>query len=106
MAAAAVASSFSTSVQSLKCLGLKTWPNDHHQLKISCTRILRSASVSCFLGNESNQPVNKWRIPRLAAAVAQEEAALAAPVEELAEDEVSRDSGDVNTKLLHRELAL
>ncbi|XP_075478719.1 uncharacterized protein LOC142519559 [Primulina tabacum] len=80
MAAAAVASS-STSVQSLKCLSLKIWPNDHHQIKIPYTRILRYASVSCFLGNESNQPVAKWRIPRLAAAVAQEEAAVAAPVE-------------------------
>ncbi|XP_073026669.1 28 kDa ribonucleoprotein, chloroplastic-like [Primulina eburnea] len=104
MAAAAVASSFSTSVQSLKCLGLKVWPNDHKKIKISYARILQSASVSCFLGNESNQPVGKWKIPRLAAAVAQEEAAVAEPVEELAEDEVPRDgvaaeSGDVNTKL-------
>ncbi|KAI3469855.1 hypothetical protein Pfo_026518 [Paulownia fortunei] len=111
-AAAAVASSFSTSMQSWKCISSKSWPNDH-LLKISCARTLQPASLSLSLGIELN-PRNgvciKWRVSRIAAAVAQEEAALTAPVEEPpaaeeAEEEVSSDgaaaaeSAGANTKL-------
>ncbi|KAH6770285.1 RNA-binding family protein [Perilla frutescens var. hirtella] len=84
-AAAAVASSFSTSMHSLKCISSKNWPNDHLLIKISCPKTLQPALVSHSLGielNPTNGVCTKWRAPRIAAAVAQEEAALTAPAED------------------------
>ncbi|KAG8369790.1 hypothetical protein BUALT_Bualt14G0050300 [Buddleja alternifolia] len=112
-AAAAVASSFSTSMHSLKCINSKTWPNDH-LLKISSLRTsFQSSSVSEL--NPVSSVCNKWRVSRISAAVAQEEAAVTAPVEEEEpaaveeteeeKEEVPSDgvaaaeSGGVNTKL-------
>ncbi|KAL2453460.1 RNA-binding (RRM/RBD/RNP motif) family protein [Abeliophyllum distichum] len=83
-AAAAVAASFSTSMQSVKCLTSKGWPCDH-LVKVSSHKILQPASISHSLWIELN-PIGaicyKSRVPRLTAAVAQEEAVEAAPVEE------------------------
>ncbi|KAL8479661.1 hypothetical protein ACS0TY_026538 [Phlomoides rotata] len=91
-AAAAVATSFSTS---LKCISSKSWSNDH-LLKISCARILQPPLLSLSIGIELNPTVgacNKWRLPRptAAAAVDQEEAALTAPAEETTEEVAASD---------------
>lgn len=97
-AAAAVASSFSTSMHCLKCITSKTWPSDHLLIKISCPKTLH---ISHSLGIELH-PTSKWRALRIAAAVAQEEAAVTAPAEEPPSEEeevaASENSG-VNTKL-------
>ncbi|KAM7488490.1 hypothetical protein LguiB_025974 [Lonicera macranthoides] len=118
-AAAAIGSSFSTSIQSLKCT--KSLYTDPH-LRATSTRVqLQVASInSHFLG--IIEPISigsssrKWWAPRISAAVAQEEAALTAPVapeeegvaEEKAEEEVpsggegeddAHSTGGVNTKL-------
>ncbi|OIS98901.1 PREDICTED: RNA-binding protein CP33, chloroplastic [Nicotiana attenuata] len=83
-AATAVASSFSTTLHSIRS---KTWPNynSDHLLKISSTRtpnITLVFSSSC----EVTSVFKKWRVvPRLAAAVAQEEAAAVTVEEEEAE---------------------
>ncbi|KAL7145073.1 hypothetical protein ABFS83_07G054600 [Erythranthe nasuta] len=95
-AAAAVASSFSTSMQSLK-YSSKIWPNNNENnnfLKISCGRInpISSSGGVCV----------KWRVLRIAAAVAQEEAAaLTAPAEEESEaaEVADSESAAANTKL-------
>ncbi|KAK4425395.1 ribonucleoprotein A, chloroplastic [Sesamum alatum] len=108
-ATAAVASSFSTSIKSFKCVSSKNWPTDHLP-KISCPRTLQSAPVSHSLVIEFNPIIGSacksWRLSRVSAAVAQEEAAaLTSPVEEPPEAEVpsgggaAPESGEVNTKL-------
>lgn len=107
-ATAAAASSFSTSMHSLKCTSSKSWPNDH-LLKVSCPRTLQTLSVSHSLGTDLNLisggVCNKLRVLRIAAAVAQEEAAVTAPAPAEEEEEVSGDgaaaaeSGGPNTKL-------
>ncbi|KAL8048302.1 hypothetical protein ABFX02_07G055200 [Erythranthe guttata] len=101
-AAAAVASSFSTSMQSLKYTTTKIWPNNNNNnndnnnnfLKISCGRINPISSSGVCV---------KWRVLRIAAAVAQEEAAaLTAPAEEeseAAEVGDSESAAAANTKL-------
>ncbi|MCD9639796.1 hypothetical protein HAX54_024519 [Datura stramonium] len=83
-AATAVASSFS----GLHCIRSKlNRPNSDHLLKISTTRTpnltLISSSSSSSFGSEVTSFYKKWRaMPRLAAAVAQEEAEAAVTVEE------------------------
>ncbi|KAK6138767.1 hypothetical protein DH2020_027489 [Rehmannia glutinosa] len=109
MAATAVASSFSTPMQSFKCISSKSWPNSDHLLKISSAKTFQPASLSHSLGIEFNPfSNNKWRVSRILAAVAQEEAAVTASVEEPPAEtaEVSSDggvgdaeNGGVNTKL-------
>ncbi|KAK6161195.1 hypothetical protein DH2020_004576 [Rehmannia glutinosa] len=108
MAATAVASSFSTPMQSFKCISSKSWPNSDHLLKISSAKTFQPASLSHSLGIEFNPFSNKWRVSRILAAVAQEEAAVTASVEEPPAEtaEVSSDggvgdaeNGGVNTKL-------
>ncbi|KAL2463517.1 31 kDa ribonucleoprotein [Forsythia ovata] len=110
-AAAAVAASFSTSMQSVKCLTSKGWPCDH-LVKVSSHKILQPASISHSLWIELN-PIGalcgKSRVPRLTAAVVQEEAVEAAPVEEVVEEEKggkeetsegkTAESAPLNTKL-------
>lgn len=75
-ATAAVASSFSSSMQSIYYCNIRSskkinWPSHVDPL-------LKIASIShSLIGNESiSIAAPKWRFPRLAAAVAQEEAAL------------------------------
>lgn len=95
-AAAAVASSFSSSIQRIYCTRSKNyWPSSSSSdpfLKIaSATRILQVASLSHSIGIESTSvsPVyGKWkRVSKITAAMTQEEAALMAPAEEAAEEE-------------------
>ncbi|CAI9771223.1 unnamed protein product [Fraxinus pennsylvanica] len=107
-AAAAVAASFSNSMQSLKYLtSSKSWPCDN-LVKLSSHRILQPASITRPLWIELN-PIGakcgKSRVPRLTAALAQEEAVEAAPVEEeksgyeeTSEGQAAQ-SATVNTKL-------
>ncbi|KAL0286603.1 UNVERIFIED_CONTAM: ribonucleoprotein A, chloroplastic [Sesamum calycinum] len=109
-ATAAVPSSFSTSIKSFKCVSSKNWPSDH-LLKISCPRTLQSAPVSHSLSFEFNPIISSasksWRLSRVSAAVAQEEAAaLTAQQPEAEVEEVpsggggaAPESGEVNTKL-------
>lgn len=96
-AAAAVASSFSSSIQRIYCTRSKNyWPSSSSSsdpfLKIaSATRILQVASLSHSISIESTSvsPVyGKWkRVSKITAAMTQEEAALMVPAEEAAEEE-------------------
>ncbi|XP_019180552.1 PREDICTED: 28 kDa ribonucleoprotein, chloroplastic-like [Ipomoea nil] len=100
MAATAMASSFSTSMQTLKCTRPKTRHASDHLLTL--IPIKTSPLQSHFLGIEPCLLTSsKWRVHRLAAAVAQEEAAVtetpAAP-EESGGDGDDQSSG-VNCKL-------
>lgn len=101
-AAAAVASSFSSSIQRIYCTRSKNyWPSSSSSssdplLKIaSSTRMLQVASLSHSLGIESTSiaPVyGKWkRVSKITAAVAQEEAALMAPAVEATEGEEEKE---------------
>ncbi|KAJ8763963.1 hypothetical protein K2173_003745 [Erythroxylum novogranatense] len=96
--AAAVGSSFSPSVQTLKCtLANKQYCPAESVVKLSSTRIMLAPMSRSYYPMEQFCPLNavSWRVPRVSPAVAQEEAAAAAPVEEgtLAEDQ-QVDSGD------------
>lgn len=106
-AATAVASSFS----SLHCIRSKlNWTNSDHLLKISSTRTPNLTLVSSS-SSEVTSIYKKWRaVPRLAAAVAQEEAEAAVTEEEVEapaiEEEKEGEGSDgssksegVNTKL-------
>ncbi|CAN4091047.1 unnamed protein product [Withania somnifera] len=95
-AATAVASSFS----SVHCISIRSkfsWSNSDHLLKISAARI--TPNVSLFSSSDQVTSIyKKWRVvPRLAAAVAQEEAAAVTEEEEVP-DAVESSEG-VNTKL-------
>lgn len=102
-AATAVASSFSSVHCIIRCK--LNWSNSDHLLKISSTRT--QPNVSLFSSSEVTSIYKKWRtVPRLAAAVAQEEAeAEAAVTEEEEEAEAvvtaveSSEGEGVNTKL-------
>lgn len=93
-AAAAIGSSFSSSMHTLKCMRAKQWPvsHDHNNnvavpmMKLSAPRVLL-ASIS---QPSTIEPLNiigaipqqsKWRVLKISAAVAQEEAAATAEVE-------------------------
>ncbi|XP_059652985.1 28 kDa ribonucleoprotein, chloroplastic [Cornus florida] len=114
-ATAAVASSFSTSMQTLKSIHSKNWPSNH-LLRFASLPMLQVGLVSHSITIETlslGATSQKWRVPRISAAVAQEEAAAAAAeaeadaeavaVEE--KEEVSDEGGEgndesaVNTKL-------
>lgn len=100
-AAAAVASSFSSSIQRIYCTRSKNyWPSSSSSsdpfLKIaSATRILQVASLSHSISIESTSvsPVyGKWkRVSKITAAMTQEEAALMVPAEEAAEEEEEKE---------------
>ncbi|GFP83423.1 29 kDa ribonucleoprotein a chloroplastic [Phtheirospermum japonicum] len=98
MAATALSSSFSTSMQSFKCVNSKNWPNDH-LLKISCPKTLQFASLSQSIGIELSSTSNKWRVLRVTAVAQEEEAALTAPAVEEEEDVAGGETGGAHTKL-------
>ncbi|XP_022749009.1 28 kDa ribonucleoprotein, chloroplastic-like isoform X2 [Durio zibethinus] len=113
-AAAAVGSSFSQSIQTLKCMRFKklTAEADHSVLKIPSTRMISSISHSYFTHElfPTNGTVQKWRVLKVSAAVTQQEAAATAQVEEsLVEEEEKEGEAEaeaeseaespVNTKL-------
>ncbi|KAJ9154104.1 hypothetical protein P3X46_027476 [Hevea brasiliensis] len=95
-AAAAVGSSFSPSFHTLKCTNPKHFLSDS-LLKVPATRIMTAASIihrSYAIEPLSSVAVS-WRVPRVSAAVAQEEAAATAPVEEvLHQDEQKQVAGE------------
>ncbi|GAA0158185.1 hypothetical protein Leryth_006307 [Lithospermum erythrorhizon] len=96
-AATAVASSFSTSMHSLNFISSKAFSNDTI-LKISSTKLPHIAIVSNSFGVESNliTPISsKWRMARIIAAVAQEEAtAVAASDEATTEQTVEEEEAE------------
>ncbi|XP_011029743.1 PREDICTED: 29 kDa ribonucleoprotein, chloroplastic-like [Populus euphratica] len=105
-AAAAVGSSFSpSSIHTLKCMHVKHCPFDQTLLKVSPVRImLATLSRSNYVIEPLSQVAASWRVPRVSADVAQEEAPATAPAveeEELAsgETEGEADQVPVNTKL-------
>ncbi|GER40597.1 UDP-Glycosyltransferase superfamily protein [Striga asiatica] len=91
MAATAISSSFYTP-NTPKSLGSRNWPNNR-MLRFSCTKSLQFLSLS----HQRLSPTSstKWRILRLTAAVAQEEAeAAAALTEQPAEEEAAEELPD------------
>ncbi|KAJ6318804.1 hypothetical protein OIU76_014205 [Salix suchowensis] len=105
-AAAAVGSSFyPSSIHTLKCMHVKHCPSDHSLLKISPVRtMLASLSRSNYVIEPLTQVAASWRVPRVSADVAQEEAPATSPAveeEELASEETEgeADQVPVNTKL-------
>lgn len=89
MAAAAMASSISTSINTRMC------PCSDLFLKISCTRSLQVGGIAHAHTIESLGAIShKWRVPRILAAVAQEEAAASAAVENEEAIEAEEVSGD------------
>lgn len=115
-AAAAVASSFSSSIQRIYCTRSKNyWPSSSSSsdpfLKIaSATRILQVASLSHSIGIESTSvsPVyGKWkRVSKITAAMTQEEAALMVPAEQAAEEEEEEEKEMVEEAEGEKELSL
>lgn len=109
-AAAAIGSSFSTTMHTLKLSRSKHCPSDA-LLRIISTPIFKVPSISHSHVIDPPLPLpisHKWRAPRISAAVAQEEAAATAPVEEEQQqgqeegEQVLREEGaesPVNTKL-------
>ncbi|XP_034686513.1 28 kDa ribonucleoprotein, chloroplastic [Vitis riparia] len=110
-AAAAIGSSFSTTMHTLKLSRSKHCPSDA-LLRIISTPIFKVPSISHSHVIDPPLPLpisHKWRAPRISAAVAQEEAAATAPVEEEEQqqgqeegEQVLREEGaesPVNTKL-------
>lgn len=102
-AAAAVASSFSSSsVNTLKCIRSNLFPSDHLHLRISSpTRLLASPSSHSFATLEPLSTSQKWRVLRITAAVAQEEVALTAEVDEeteLVEEKEEEQQGEEEKK--------
>ncbi|XVE81935.1 hypothetical protein DITRI_Ditri15bG0106400 [Diplodiscus trichospermus] len=83
-AAAAVASSFSQSIQTLKCMRFKQLTADYSVLRIPSPRMISSISHSYFTHElfPTSGTVQKWRVLKVSAAVAQQEAAATAQVEE------------------------
>ncbi|KAJ6689206.1 hypothetical protein OIU85_005591 [Salix viminalis] len=106
-AAAAVGSSFSpSSIHTLKCMHVKHCPSDHSLLlRVSPVRtMLASLSRSNYVIEPLTQVAVSWRVPRVSADVAQEEAPAPSPAveeEELASEETEgeADQVPVNTKL-------
>ncbi|XP_052189346.1 28 kDa ribonucleoprotein, chloroplastic-like [Diospyros lotus] len=104
-AAAAIGSSFSTSMQTLKCVrSNNNWPSDPLLRVASTSRVLllQVGLASQFHPAEVLSFSQKWRIPRISAAVAQEEAAAAAEAEMEAPPPPPEEEGaadPANTKL-------
>ncbi|KAK3019096.1 hypothetical protein RJ639_004965 [Escallonia herrerae] len=104
-AAAAVGSSFSTTMQSLKCIhSSKNYPSDHLLISISpSTRV--ASSMFHSLGIEpismSVALYHKWQVPqRISAAVAQEEAAPVEAEEEVEQEEVLTGAGQADDEVV------
>ncbi|XP_021291200.1 28 kDa ribonucleoprotein, chloroplastic-like [Herrania umbratica] len=90
-AAPAVGSSFSPSIQTLKCMRFKQLTADHSVLRFPSSRTISSISHSFFTHElfPTSGTVQKWRVLKVSAAVAQQEAAATAQEEEsLVEEEV------------------
>ncbi|KAF7146290.1 hypothetical protein RHSIM_Rhsim04G0172200 [Rhododendron simsii] len=89
-AAVAVSSSLSTS---LKCIRFRNWSSDPTARISSSSNkfFIKMGLISQTHSTEAFVPVlaQKWRVPRVSAAVAQEEAAVEAAAEEAVEEEVS-----------------
>ncbi|PQP95246.1 28 kDa ribonucleoprotein chloroplastic [Prunus yedoensis var. nudiflora] len=89
-AAAAMSSSFSPSIYTVKCLRSSNQmsPLDHLHLKMAPTRMLSSSSLSnpCALEPllSINAGSNKFRVLRVSTAVAQEEVAVTDEIEQVA----------------------
>ncbi|KAK8548681.1 hypothetical protein V6N13_054540 [Hibiscus sabdariffa] len=110
-AAAAVASSFSQSINTLKSMRFKQPPADHQSLRIPSSRVLSSISHlhhHSYFTHElfpTAGTVHKWRALKVSAAVAEQETAATAPVEESLVEEKAETEGEVegesavNTKL-------
>ncbi|KAG6759174.1 hypothetical protein NC652_025108 [Populus alba x Populus x berolinensis] len=105
-AAAAAGSSFSpSSIHPFKRMHIKHCPLDHSLLKVSPARImLASLYRSDYVIEPLAQVAVTWRVPRVSAAFAQEEApatASAVEEEELASEEAKGETNEipVNTKL-------
>ncbi|XVF28522.1 hypothetical protein REPUB_Repub15cG0036800 [Reevesia pubescens] len=84
-AAAAVGSSFSQSIQTLKCMRFKRLTADHSVLRIPSTRTISSSISNSYFTNElfpTTGTVPIWRVLKVSAAVAQQEAAATAQIEE------------------------
>ncbi|XP_022761169.1 28 kDa ribonucleoprotein, chloroplastic-like [Durio zibethinus] len=89
-AAAAVGSSFSQSIQTLKCVRFKQLTAGHSVLKIPSVRMISSISHSYFTHElfPASSTVQKWRMLNVSAAVAQQETEATTQVEEsLVEEE-------------------
>ncbi|XP_039071234.1 28 kDa ribonucleoprotein, chloroplastic-like [Hibiscus syriacus] len=101
-AAAAVASSFSQSINAVKCMRFKQLTPDRHQsLRIPSARVLSSVSHlrhHSYFTHELFPTVQKGRTLKVSAAVAQQETAETTPVEAEGEGEVEVETV-VNTKL-------
>ena len=101
MAAAAVASSFSQSIQTLKCMRFKRLTAYHSVLRIPCTRMISSISHSYFTHElfPTSGTVQKWRVLKVSADVAQQEAAATAQVEEnLVEEDKKEGEAEVQAE--------
>ncbi|XP_061976621.1 28 kDa ribonucleoprotein, chloroplastic-like [Populus nigra] len=105
-AAAAAGSSFSpSSIHTFKRMHIKHCPLGHSLLKVSPARImLASLYRSDYVIEPLSQVAVSWRVPRVSASVAQEEApatASAVEEEELASEEAKGETNEipVNTKL-------
>ncbi|XP_041001403.1 28 kDa ribonucleoprotein, chloroplastic-like [Juglans microcarpa x Juglans regia] len=95
-AAASVGSSFSSSIHTLKCIRSKHCPSHPPQIRISSTRMLAPISHSFRLEQLSVCGISsKWRLLRLSAAVAQEEVAVTADLEEGLGEEENNGGGEV-----------
>ncbi|KAL4273839.1 hypothetical protein GQ457_13G026340 [Hibiscus cannabinus] len=105
-AAAAAASSFSQSINTLKSMRFKQPSADHQSLRIPSRSSRVFSSIPhlhhhSFFTHElfpTAGTVHKWRTLNVSAAVAEQETAATAPVEEKAETEGEGESA-VNTKL-------
>ncbi|KAA8548881.1 hypothetical protein F0562_000565 [Nyssa sinensis] len=94
-AAAAVGSSFSTSIHSLKYIRSKNWPSDP-LLRVASSRMLQIGLISHTHAIESlsiGSSSHKWRIPRISTSVAQEEAEVEVKAE--AEVQVEEEGNEV-----------
>ncbi|XP_057957280.1 28 kDa ribonucleoprotein, chloroplastic-like isoform X1 [Malania oleifera] len=104
--AVAVGSSFSTAINTLKCIHSKQFWQSDSLLRLASTRVLQAASVSSSY--QLIDPVaitaasHRWRLPRISATIAQEEAAAEEAVDattaEVEEemDEKAEEAGEVS----------
>ncbi|KAL5784519.1 hypothetical protein ACOSQ2_006911 [Xanthoceras sorbifolium] len=107
-AAAAIGSSFPSSMHTLKCMRSKQyWPSENVPLlKLSPTRMLASSASRPYTIEHVNVGTitHKWRVLKISAAVAQEEAAATATekeaglVEEEEQEKVNEVEGDGEVK--------
>lgn len=100
-AAAAIGSSFSSSMRTLKCMRTKHFLSDNYNsvaMKLSAPRTFAPISQSYAIDHVNMGVItqSKWRVLKISAAVAQEEAAATAAG--LVEEEVEEVEEDAETK--------